>query len=231
MALTIHELPPEERPREKLTNHGAEALSDSELIAILLRTGVKGANAVDVARSLLQTYGSLAGLARTSVKELSGIKGIGPAKAVQLAAAFGLGARLAKEAFNGTPLDQPAQVYALLAHEMRSLSKESLRVILLNTKYHLIKVEEVSLGSLNESIAHPREIFRPAVIHSAYAIIVAHNHPSGDPTPSEADRRMTRRLKEAADILRINLLDHIIIGAPGCNGSPGYTSFRELGLL
>ena len=231
MALTIHELPPEERPREKLTRLGAAALTDSELIAILLRTGVVGANAVDVAREMLQTYGSLAALARTGVKELEEVNGIGPAKAVQLAAAFGLGARLARETFDNTPLDKPAQIYALLAHEMRALRQEVLRVILLDTKHHLIKIEQVSLGSLNESIAHPREIFRPAVIHSAYAVIIAHNHPSGDPTPSESDRRLTRRLKEAAEILRINLFDHVIIGAPDENGSPGYVSFRELGLL
>jgi len=114
---------------------------------------------------------------------------------------------------------------------MRALSKESLRVVLLDTRYQLMRVEEISLGSLDQSIAHPREIFRPALIYSAFAVIVAHNHPSGDPTPSEADRRLTRRLKEAAELLQITLLDHVIIGAPGCGGRPGYVSFKELGLL
>jgi DNA repair protein RadC len=231
MGFTIHELPPEDRPREKLMQRGAAALSDSELIAILLRTGIPGANAVAVAQTLLREYGSLSTLARCSVQEIAKIKGVGPAKAVQLAAAFGLGARLARESASETPLDQPSQIYALLGREMRALRQESLRVVLLDTKYRLLRVEEISLGSLNESIAHPREIFRPALIHSAYAIIVAHNHPSGDPTPSEADRRLTRRLKEAAELLKIPLLDHVIIGAPGVNGSAGYTSFRELGLL
>ena len=231
MSLTIHEMPLEDRPREKLETRGAEALSDSELIAILLRTGVQGANAIEVARQLLAQFGSLSGLARCTVVELSGIKGIGPAKAVQLAAAFGLGARLAKETFTRSQIDEPGLVYELLAPEMRGLHQESLRVLLLDTRYHLLRIEQVSLGSMNESIAHPREIFRPALLYSAYAIIVAHNHPSGDPTPSEADRRLTRRLKEAAELLKIGLLDHIIIGAPGVNGTPGYTSFRELGLL
>lgn len=231
MSLTIHELPPEDRPREKLAQRGAESLSDSELIAILLRTGVQGANAIEVARQLLSRYRSLGGLARCSVKELAGTKGIGPAKAVQLAAAFGLGARLARETFTRVKIDQPDLVYELLGPEMRALHQESLRVVLLDTRYQLMRVEEISLGSLDKSIAHPREIFRPALIYSAYAIIVAHNHPSGDPSPSEADRRLTRRLKEAADLLQISLLDHVIIGSPDGNGRPGYVSFKELGLL
>ena len=206
-------------------------MSDSELIAILLRTGMRGANAIDVARQLLARHGSLGGLARCSVKELAGIKGVGPAKAVQLAAAFGLGARLAREAASRGRIDQPEQVYALLGAEMRALHRESLRVVLLDTKYQLLRVEEISLGSMDRSVAHPREVFRPALIYSDFAMIVAHNHPSGDPTPSVADCRLTRRLKEAADLLQISLLDHVILGAPGANGGPGYVSFKELGLL
>ena len=231
MAFTIQELPPEDRPREKMERLGADALSDCELIAILLRTGMQGANAVDVARAIMLEYGSLSAVSRCGVKELSRIKGVGPAKAMQLAAAFGLGARLARETVGNTPLDSPSRIYNLLAREMRALRQESLRVVLLDTKHHLIRVEEVFLGSLNETMAHPREIFRPALLHSAAAIVLVHNHPSGDPTPSEADRRMTRRLKDAADMLRINLIDHVIIGAPNENGAPGYVSFRELGLI
>ncbi len=231
MPLTIHELPPAERPREKLAERGPEALSDSELIAILLRTGLPGANAVEIARGLLERYGSLGNLARCSIGEIAAVKGIGPAKAVQLAAAFGLGVRLARERVAREPMDDPERVYALLGPQMRALRKESLRVLLLDTRYRLIGVEEVSLGSLNESVAHPREIFRPALIHSAFAVIVAHNHPSGDPTPSAEDIRLTRRLKQASELLMIGLLDHIIIGAPGADGSPGFVSFRKLGLL
>ncbi|HWB61104.1 MAG TPA: DNA repair protein RadC [Chthoniobacteraceae bacterium] len=228
--LTIHEMPEQDRPREKLARLGATALSDSELIAILLRTGIPGANAVDVARTLLTRFKSLGGLARCSVKEIASIKGVGLAKAVQLAAAFGLGSRLARESLSKSKIDSPELVYELLGSEMRALSKESLRVILLDTKYHLLRIEEVSLGSLNESIAHPREIFRPALIYSAYAVIVAHNHPSGDPTPSEADHRLTRRLSEAAQLLQISLLDHVIIGAPNA-GKPSFYSFKEAGIL
>ncbi|MDD5350417.1 MAG: DNA repair protein RadC [Chthoniobacteraceae bacterium] len=231
MPLTIHELPPEDRPREKLALRGADALSDSELIAILLRTGMQGANAIDVARQLLARYGSLGGLARCSVKELAAIKGIGPAKAVQLAAAFGLGARLARETASRVKIDRPEQIYAMLGPEMWALHQESLRVVLLDARDQLLRVEEVSLGSADRSVAHPREIFRPALIYSASSVIVAHNHPSGDPSPSEADYRLTQRLKEAANLLQITLSDHVIIGAPGPSGRPGYVSFRQMGLL
>lgn len=231
MALTIHELPPEDRPREKLALRGSEALSDCELIAILLRTGMQGANAIEIARQLLARFGSLGALARSSVKELAAIKGIGPAKAVQLAAAFGLGARLARESLIRVKMDEPRLVYELLGPEMRALHQESVRVVLLDTRWQLLRVEEISLGSMDQSIAHPREIFRPALIYSAFAVIVAHNHPSGDPTPSEADYRFTRRLREAAALLQITLFDHVIIGAPGPGGKPGYVSFKELRLL
>jgi len=228
--LTIHELPEQERPREKLANLGAAALSDCELIAILLRTGMKGANAVDVARQLLSKFQSLSSLSRCTAQELAQIKGVGPAKAVQLAAAFALGNRLARESLTKSKLDTPELIYALIGAEMRALTRESLRVVLLDTRYRLIRIEEISLGSLNESIAHPREIFRPALIHSAFAMIVVHNHPSGDPAPSDADHRLTRRIKEAAQLLQITLLDHVIIGAPDA-GRPPYFSFRETGSL
>lgn len=226
----IHELPEEDRPREKLATRGAAALNDSELIAILLRTGLPGANAVDVARQLLREFHTLGGLARCSVAELSRIKGVGPAKAVQLAAAFGLATRLARESLHRQPLDSPAAIHDLLGAELRALHRESLRVVLLDTKLHLLRVEEISLGTVNESLAHPREVFRPALIYSAYAIVIVHNHPSGDPTPSDADRRLTVRLAEAARLLQITLHDHVIIGS-GDDGRQPWFSFREAGML
>jgi DNA repair protein RadC len=228
--LKIREMPEADRPREKLAARGAGALSDPELIAILLRTGVSGANAVEVARKLIEHYGSLSALSRCTVKEIAGIHGIGPAKAAQLAAAFGLGQRLARETLSRSKIDSPELVNDLLGAEMRALHKESLRVILLDTRYHLLRIEEVSLGSINESIAHPRDVFRPAVIFSAYAVIVVHNHPSGDPAPSQADHSLTSRLREAAELLQIKLLDHIIIGAPA-EGREAYFSFKESGVL
>ena len=228
--LKIREMPQDERPREKLAAHGAAALTSPELIAILLRTGRRGANAVEVARQLLEKYGSLTGLTRCTVDELRKVKGIGPTKAVQLVAAFGLGHRLARETLSKQKIDSPELVNELVGPEMRRLRKESLRVILVDTRYHLIRVEEVSIGSVNESIAHPRDIFRPALVSSAYAVIVVHNHPSGDASPSQTDHNLTRRLAEAAELLQIKLLDHIIIGAPA-EGSPGYFSFKEAGVL
>lgn len=219
-----------DRPREKLERLGPVSLSDPELLAILLRTGREGANAIDVARELIDKYGSLFALSRCGVPELSLVKGVGLAKATQLAAAFGLGARLARETLNNSPIDSPELVYDLLGPDMRLRRTEALKVILLDTRYRLIRIEDISSGSVNESIAHPREIFRPALLHSAYGIIVAHNHPSGDPSPSQADQRLTRRLSECASLLQISLLDHVIIGSPGA-GNPGYFSFKEAGLL
>lgn len=228
--LKIREMPPDDRPREKLAARGAGALTDAELIAILLRTGLKGANAVAVAQQLIRQYGTLDRLSRCSVKELSKIKGIGFAKGAQLAAAFGLGQRLARQVVSLQKIEKPELVYEMLSAEMRALHRESLRTILLDTRYHLIRVEEVSSGSVNESIAHPRDVFRPALIYSAFAVIVVHNHPSGDPSPSQADHSLTRRLREAAELLQIRFLDHVIIGAPA-EGRQPYFSFKESGVL
>ena len=229
-SLKIHELPEQERPREKLAAHGAAALSDSELIAILLRTGIPGANAVDIGRQLILHFGSLAALSRASLIELAKIKGVGRTKAVQLAAAFGLASRLARESLTDIPLDTPARIFELLGAEMRQLGKESLRVVLLDSKLRLLRVEQVSLGNLNECLAHPREILRPAILHNAHAFILVHNHPSGDPAPSDADRRVTIRLADAARILQVNFFDHVIVGSHAENRAP-YFSFREAGVI
>jgi DNA repair protein RadC len=228
--LKIREMPRDERPREKLLARGPDALTNPELIAILLRTGRRGMNVIEVARELLEKYKSFAELSRCSVKELRAIKGIGPAKALELVAAFNLGKRFAQEPLSQQKLDSPELIHELLGREMRMLRTESLRVVLLDTRYRLMRVESVSVGSMNESIAHPREIFRPAITYSAYAVIVVHNHPSGDASPSQTDHSLTRRLAEAAELLQIKLLDHIIIGAPS-EGNPGYFSFKEAGVL
>jgi DNA repair protein RadC len=229
-ALKIQELLEEERPREKLAKHGAAFLTEPELIAILLRVGTRGANAIDVARHLLAEFKSLSGLARATVPELARIKGVGSAKAVQLAAAFELAARLARENPARQHMETPVDVWTLLGAEMSMLTRESLRVILVDTKLKLMRVEEVSLGSLSESLAHPREIFRPAILYSAYGILVVHNHPSGDPTPSEADRQLTTRLKDAAKLLSLQLVDHIILGNRDGGRLPWF-SFRAAGML
>jgi DNA repair protein RadC len=228
--VTIQELPSQERPREKLLARGIDSLTDAEILAILLRTGIAGKNAVTLAQDLLAQYGSLTQLARAPALELARHRGVGQAKAVQLCAAFGLGSRLASEKACGGVLDTPERIYQLLWQEFRLLDRESLRVVLLDTRYRLIAVREVSRGTVNESLAHPREIFKPAITLSAYAFVLAHNHPSGDPSPSDADLRLTRKVREAAGLLQIQMLDHLICGLAG-NGKSGYFSFKEAGLL
>src|ERR1700738_2128246 len=228
--LTIREVPQQQKPREKLLQRGVDSLTDAEILAILLRTGVRGCNVIELAQKLLHKYGSLAHLSRCPIAELSGFKGVGSVKAVHLAAAFGLGTRLAVEQVVSEPLHQPEAIYQLLGTEMRRLDRESLRIVLLDTRFRLLAISEVSKGTLNESLAHPREIFKPAISHSAYAFVLVHNHPSGDPAPSDADLRLTRRVAECARMLQIQFLDHIILGSPR-EGQAGYFSFKEAGIL
>jgi len=169
-------------------------------------------------------------MAGCSIDELSSLPGMGPAKAAELKAAFEMGRRMARPELERQRVDRAGVIYELLAGELQTLPYESLRILLLDTRHGLLEEKEVSRGSLNESIAHPREIFRPAIAKGAYAIAVVHNHPSGDPQPSEADRRLTRRLTEAGTLLQIPLVDHVIIGAMRGEQSP-YFSFREAGLI
>ena len=229
--MRIREIPLGDRPREKLAAHGASCLTDAELLAIFLRTGVKGKSAITLASELLKKKGSLRALSRSSAGELAkAAPGIGPAKAAELAAAFELGKRLARGEAERPVLDSAAVIYETFGAELQARDREVLRVLLLDTKLRLVAAEDVALGSLNECIAHPREIFRPAIMHSAYAAILVHNHPSGDPAPSQADNRLTRQLGDAAKLLQINFLDHIIIGLPD-GGRVPYFSFREAGVL
>jgi DNA repair protein RadC len=202
-------------------------MTDAEALAAVLHLP---GSAAPRANELLARYGSLAALSRCTVQELATFPTIGARRALRLVAAFTLAPRMARERYRRQKLDSPDLVYDLLGSDMQQLHKESLRVILLDTRYHLLWAEEVSLGSVNESIAHPRDVFRPAIIASAYAVIVAHNHPSGDPSPSQSDHSLTRRLAEAAELLQIKLLDHVIIGAPA-EGRQAYFSFKEAGIL
>ena len=224
-------MPPDERPREKAERHGFESLSDAELLAIFIRTGVPGKNALQVARDLLRDCGCFAQLARCSPKEIRRLaKGIGPAKSLEMAAAFEIGKRLAKGKSLAPLLDTPERVFDAFGKEFMALRQESLRVLLLDAKLRLIRSEEIMRGSVSECMAHPREIFRHAIIQSAYAVVVLHNHPSGDPAPSAADIRISRSLREAAQLLQINLIDHIILGSPD-GGRVPYYSFKEAGHL
>ncbi len=226
----IRDLPDDDRPREKLAKRGASALTDAELLAIFLRVGIPGINAVELARGLIQKHGSLAGLAKCSVSELAATKGVGLAKGAQLAAAFELGNRLTLERMHKVKMDEPKRVYQLLGTEMRSLRHESVRVVLLDTRGCLIKIAEVTRGTKNSSLADPGEILRVALIESAHSFILVHNHPSGDPAPSKADTDLTKRLNRASDDIGIKFHDHIIIGAPS-DRSDGYFSFRELHVI
>jgi DNA repair protein RadC len=230
-AVRIREIPPSDRPREKLAARGAACLTDAELLAIFLRTGIKGKSAIALAGELLKAKGSLRALSRCRTAELAkAAAGMGPAKAAELAAAFELGKRLARGGAERPLLNSAELIYQMFGLELQARDRELLRVLLLDTKLRLLCVEDVALGSLSECIAHPREIFRPAIIHSAYGVILVHNHPSGDPVPSQADHQLTRQLNEAAKMLQINFLDHIIIGSPDGGRHP-YFSFREAGVL
>ncbi|GAB4166732.1 MAG: DNA repair protein RadC [Terrimicrobiaceae bacterium] len=229
--MKICELPPDDRPREKLATKGPGSLTDAELLAIFLRTGCRGKSAIAVASELIANKGSLGEIALCEASELvNAAPGIGPAKAAELSAAVELGRRLAKGAQARQPVDSADAVYQTFRAEMNTYDREVLKVVLLDTKLRLIRDQNISTGSLSECLAHPREIFRPAIVHRAYAVIVLHNHPSGDPAPSQADHAVTRRLREAADLLQINLMDHIIIGTPDGGRHP-FFSFREAGMV
>jgi len=224
-------MPASDRPREKADKHGIGALTDAELLAIFIRTGQPGRNALAIASELIENSGGLVPLSRDTAMEIrKRVSGIGKAKSLELAAAFEIGKRLARNREERPILDTPERIYQVFGQEFQALRRESLRVILLDTKLRLVLTEEIALGSINECVAHPREIFRPAIIHSAYAVVLIHNHPSGDPQPSAADRRLTSTLREAAALLQINLIDHLILGSPDGGRLP-YFSFRDSGLL
>ncbi len=231
MSQRIHDLPENDRPRERLLRLGPGVLTDAELLAIFINTGVKGENAIQVAQRLLREVGSLRQLSRTSPVEMASSRALGPAKAAHLSAAFEIGKRAEREWVRETPMDKPELIYRYLAAEMQCLGHESVRVLLLNSRLHLIRDEELFRGSLNETVAHPREILQNVIVHKAFAFAVVHNHPSGDPSPSDADRRLTRRLKEGADILGLKLMDHVIIGLPSENRGQPYFSFKECAML
>lgn len=223
---TLRDLPREERPRERLMQYGASSLSHAELLAILLRTGTRRESAVHMAQRMLRQIGGLRNLVDISIEEMTEIKGMGLAKAIQLKAGIELGRRLAQSRLNETiTIRKPQDAADLLSEQMRYLQKEHFVCLFLNTKNHLISQETLSMGSLNASIVHPREIFRAAIKCSSASVICAHNHPSGDPTPSAEDIGLTRRLVEAGEIIGIDVLDHLIIG----DGS--FISLKEQGLM
>ncbi len=209
----ITDLEVSERPRERLEKFGATALTTAELLAILVRVGTAGENAVQVAQRLLHSFGGLTGLHRASFEEVCSQHGIGKAKAAQIKAAIELGNRLRQEGHRQKPaIHSPQDAASLVQHEMSALEQEHLRVILVDTRNRVLKIEEVYHGSLNASQVRVGEIFKTAIRQNAAALIVVHNHPSGDPTPSPDDIALTRAIVEAGRLLDIDVLDHIVIG-------------------
>lgn len=221
----ITDLLENERPRERLASLGPQALSNAELLAILLRVGVAGENAVQVGQRLLQEFGGLAGLHRAPFEELMNQHGIGEAKAAQIKAAIELGRRLTLESPEERPtINSPADAAALVQFEMSALEQEHLRVILLDTRNHVLDIVEVYQGSVNSSQVRVGEIFKAAVRRGAPALIVIHNHPSGDPTPSPDDVAVTRAFVQAGKLLDVDVLDHLVIG------QGKFVSLKERGL-
>lgn len=209
----ITDLADTDRPRERLARLGAGALSNAELVAILLRSGIRGKNALQLARELLVEVGGLSGIHRITYDELKGFKGLGDAKAAQVKAAVELGRRLAAALPEDQPVIQsPEDAAGLISYEMGALEREQLRVIVLDTRNRVMRICEVYKGSLNTSVVRISEVFRDAVRMNGAAIIVAHNHPSGDPTPSPEDISITRAIVAAGKLLDIEVLDHIVIG-------------------
>jgi DNA repair protein RadC len=230
--IRIKDLPENERPRERLAELGAQALRDAELIAILLRAGTKGRSAVQIAEELLQKFQSLHALARASLEDLSETKGVGRDKAIALKSAFTLAARMARELQGEAPLlDTPELVADYLRDENRGYNVEHFQAVLLNSRRKLIKVCHISQGLVDSILVHPREVFREAIAANASSLVLVHNHPSGDPTPSESDIRVTRDLIRAGQLLKIELADHIILGERTAGNSKGYFSMREMGLF
>ena len=228
--LLIRDMALRERPRERLSELGPDALSDTELLAILLRTGSRGASALAIAGQLLQRFRTLGELSQTSLSELWQVKGVGRDKAVTLQAAFTLARRMMREPRAEAPLmDEPGLVAAYLREECRGLKVETCWVLLLNARRRLIAAEKISQGLLDSLLVHPREVFRRAIIANAAAVVLAHNHPSGVPTPSETDIKITRDLVRAGQLLRIEVVDHVILGQPASESAPDYASLRELG--
>jgi len=212
--MKIKDLPESSQPRERFLKHGPEVLSDAELFAIILRTGVVGENVMEMSNRLISEFG-LVNLFECSLKELQVIKGIGPNKAMQLLAMVELGKRYDQEKNLVKKITCAEDVFKLFHNDFKNKKQEHFSILLLNTQNNIIRKEPLTIGILNASVIHPREVFKPAIKNSCNKIILVHNHPSGDPTPSEEDLEITRKIIEVGEELEINVLDHVIIGGDG----------------
>jgi DNA repair protein RadC len=224
--VSVKRLPPEERPRERLYHNGPSELSLQELLAIILGRGTRDASALALAYRLLERFGGIVALGRASLDDLKKIPGIGFVRACQIVSTFEIGKRFARDpCIQGASIRGPEDIAKLFMDEMKHLDREHFKAALLNTKNQILKVVTVSIGSLNASIVHPREILKPAISASAASIVLLHNHPTGDPTPSREDVEFTRRFAKCGDLIGIRLLDHVIIGAGR------YRSLKETGVF
>ncbi|MBI3585349.1 MAG: DNA repair protein RadC [Nitrospinae bacterium] len=225
-SFTIHDLPKPERPRERLRNFGPEALSAQELLTLVIGRGIPGKSVINIAQELLSRFGNIKAISEATIEELSQIKGIGFAKAAQIKACFELGKRQDLEPeLKDFDIKNPQSVVKAIQSSIKDKAKEHFKLILLNTRNKIIGISTVSIGTLNSNLVHPREVFKDAISHSAASVVFAHNHPSGDPEPSEDDLTITKRLIEAGKILGIEVTDHIIIT------KNGFFSFKEKGLI
>lgn len=229
----LSEMAVSERPQERLEQHGAKALSDTELLAMILRSGSRELDVLGLSSTLLSKAGSLAGLMLWSETDFKKIKGIGQVKALQLITMLEMAKRISRQNTNpNEPLDTPEKVFSLLEPEALGMEIEKFWMLCLNRKNRLIKLIEVTSGTASASLIHPREAFREAIRHGACSVIAAHNHPSGDPSPSQADIQVTRQLREAGSVIDIPLLDHVIVGSRHHDPKgEGYYSFNETGFL
>lgn len=228
--MRIMDMPDHQKPREKLLDHGASTLSDAELLALFIGTGSVGCSAIELSQRLIRRHGSISALGSLSVGDLAAEKGIGLAKASRLVATFEMGARVTRERIHTETLDSPESIYRCYAPQIQHLPHEKVMVAALDCRLRHLSTHTISVGSVNESIAHPRDILRPVISRGAHGFVLIHNHPSGDPSPSRADHEVTRKVNESAQLMLLRFVDHIIIGRKHSENSPWY-SFREAGVL
>ena len=226
----IQDLPGNQRPREKLIERGAQALSDAEILALFIGTGSRGKSAIELGRTLIRKHGSIGSIGAMHASELAKEHGFGLAKATRLAAAFELGARVSRERMHQETLDSPQAIHACFGPQLQHLPVEQVMVATLDCRLRMLSAHTISIGSVNESIAHPRDILRPVIARAAHGFLLIHNHPSGDPSPSRADLEVTKRVLGAAELLQLRFVDHLIIGRAEEGRSPWY-SFRESGRI
>ncbi len=225
-SFTVHDLPKPERPRERLKQFGPEALSAQELLALIIGRGVSKKSVMTIAQELLIKFGNIKAISEATIEEVSQIKGIGFAKAVQIKACFELGKRKDLEPeLKDFDIKEPQSIVKAIRASIKDKAKEHFKLILLNARNKILGISTISIGSLNASIVHPREVFKDAIVNNAYSIVLVHNHPSGDAEPSENDIKMTKKLVESGKILGIEVIDHVIIG------KNEFCSFKERGLL